>query len=529
MSFPRAIFKAAALWLLTVSCSDSPRFFDDAGAPDAGANERMPGWRLACAARAGGEEFWNVDPGREGARVASMAPSGSVYVAGQVAEAAVFGAGEPNETQFPNDVGWSDGFVARYAPDCTLDWVRRIGGTDEDSAFDVATLDDGSVMVVGIIRSETIVFGEGEANETTLAGSSYPTTGFVAKFRSDGGLLWAVQIPQADETNVWALTVHALPDGRIVVGGTLRGTAWPGEPFEVVSETSDSSSEWDGFLAWFDADGVVENAIRIGNDVQLFTHSITALADGAVVAALPYGYTELFGKGEPNETTLHCALQEDDTDCLSLAKYDENGALAWVRDLGVVKSFSWQVKESSDGSIILVGTFSRNPTDPELSVPGFSLGQDERGFLVAKLDPDDGALEWARLGKVGTSIWIHTHGAVPMPDGGLLALTAFDPTLEFEGSDEGQKVLVSEGQNDIALVRFSKDGEILWMYRMGNEGDDLAQAGAQVDDTSLWLTGSYRSNPFVATSGHDDEIPLPLVGSSDIFLMRFDATTPPSE
>ena len=67
------------------------------------------------------------------------------------------------------------------------------------------------------------------------------------------------------------------------------------------------------------------------------------------------------------------------------------------------------------------------------------------------------------------------------------------------------------------------------MYRMGNEGNDGALAGAQLDGTSIWLTGAYSSSPFIATSGHDDDFPLPLSGVQDIFLMRFDATAPPSE
>ena len=113
-----------------------------------------------------------------------------------------------------------------------------------------------------------------------------------------------------------------------------------------------------------------------------------------------------------------------------------------------------------------------------------------------------------------------------MPDGGLLAFTGFDPALEFEGDDEGQRILTTAGAGDIAMVRFSQEGEIQWMYRMGNEAYESAAALAQLDGESLWITGIYSSDPFVATSGHDDDVPLPLAGVSDIFLMRFDATEP---
>jgi hypothetical protein len=382
-------------WLSASSCTSAPRRFGDAGAPDSGPDEVMPEWRLACATRAGGEENAIDDAlGREGGRKVSVLDDGSIYLVGSAAEAAVFGEGEPNETQFGAVGFWSDGFLARYAPGCALDWVRQIGGNDEDHAFSVAALEDGSAVVVGIFRSEQIVFGE----------------------------------------------------------------------------------------------------------------------------------------GEPNETTLTCALQENDSDCAALAKYDTEGHLVWVRDLGVLKSLQWHVAASTDASILLAGHFYADPTDPDLSDAGIELGEDEAGVLVAKFSAEDGSLEWARLGTAGLHVYNGPQVAtISLPEGGILALISFGPELDFKGDDEGQQILESDGFEDIALVRLSAQGEILWMYRLGDEGEDEVFGGGQLEGESFWLTGGYLSDPFVATSGHDDDIPLPLSGSSDVFLMRFDATTPPTE
>ncbi|MCK9461086.1 MAG: hypothetical protein M0R80_15745, partial [Proteobacteria bacterium] len=307
--------------LLSISCTSSPRSFDDAGSPDAGDDDAIPGWRLAWAVRAGGDEHELSPAGkvRETGQSIAALSDGSSYLGGQVAEAAVFGPGESNEAHFPDEfVEWSDGFVARYYPDGSLEWVRRVGGNGEDHVFAVVALEDGSVLVAGWFRSDLIMLGEGEPNETILTTEYEHTTGFVAKFEPDGAIAWATQIPTTEETRMDTRNVDALPDGRILVGGSLRGTAWPGEPFEIVSETSDSPFEWDGYLAWFDANGTVEHAIRIGNDSYKTNHSIAMLPDGSVIAAMPYGYSELFGRGEPNETTLYCPLQQDANDCSSL-------------------------------------------------------------------------------------------------------------------------------------------------------------------------------------------------------------------
>ncbi|EFK95438.1 hypothetical protein LDC_2554 [sediment metagenome] len=64
----------------------------------------------------------------------------------------------------------------------------------------------------------------------------------------------------------------------------------------------------------------------------------------------------------------------------------------------------------------------------------------------------------------------------------------------------------------------------------GREGvHDVPIAGAQLDGNSIWFTGTYGSDTFVATSGHSDDLELPLDGYTDIFLMRFDKVGPPTE
>jgi hypothetical protein len=360
--------------------------------PDTEPDGELPGWKLLCATRAGGDELLIGSIGREGGWKVALLDDGSAYLVGGIAEAAVFGEGEPNETQFPSSVGWSDGYLARYAPDCSLDWVRRIGGGGEELSFDVAVLGDGSAAVVGYFRSDQIVFGE----------------------------------------------------------------------------------------------------------------------------------------GEPNETALTCALQGEMSDCAALARYGPDGSLVWARDLGVLRSQVWHASVAADSSILVAGHFYGGPTDPDLAATGFTLAEDEVGVLIAKFNPEDGSLEWARLGSAGFDVPNGAHvGTVPMPDGDVLAFITFDQALVFEGDDPGQQILESAGQEDMALVRLSAQGEILWMYRLGNEDVESIFGGAQLAGESIWITGAYTSDPLVATSGHGDDVPLPLAGDSDVFLMRFGPTVPP--
>jgi len=532
------VLSAAAAWI--IACTGVPLPRSDSDDTDHDSDEQpegMAGWELSWAVRAGGDEHGESYPPwpifRESGSAIAVLEDGSVYLSGEVAETAVFGDGEPNETVFPDNIGWSDGFLAKYEANGSLSWVRRIGGPEPgigDYAHDVIALDDGSAVVVGHFNAQEIILGQGEPNETVLsANNEYDAmNSFVARYAPNGDLIWAVKIPKSDETTVAAYSVAALPDGRILVAGTFRGTLWPGEDYEIYSLPDGSE---DGFLAWYEEDGSISHAVRIGNDYMWPIHSVAATEDGGAIAAMWYGIhvpDETFGAGEPNETVLHC---EDEISCASLARYDGEGRLLWVRDLGI---FCWagtlRLFVLETGDVAVVARFAHS-SDPDGDGEFFEIEDlDTAGAAIAVYRVEDGDLVWARMGKhrAHTSYGFFV-GGFAMPGGGLTAAFTFEQTLEFEGDDAGQRPLVSAGKQDIALMSFSATGEILWMHRMGGEGEDWPISGGHLDGSSLWLTGLYGSNPFVATSGHGDDIALPLDGYTDVFLMRFDATTIPTE
>jgi hypothetical protein len=513
------------------ACAPGPRDRGDSGAPDSGIDSgsddgptmtQIPGWSLAYAVRAGGDE---QDPDvymyRDVGCMVEPLDDGSVYLAGQVGEGAVFGEGTPNETTLPNwGIGWSDGFLARYRPDGGLDWVRRIGGDFEDHAHGVDAFADGSAVVAGCFDSFELVLGEGEPNETVLVTDN--RNAFAARYAPTGELDWAVTFPSTEGFISFARAVFALPDGRTLVAGMFIGTLWPGEPWEI---TSDSPGSFDGFLAWLDADGGVLDTRRIGGETEDYWGRQYVLSEvGALFAALPYYGDELFGEGEEHETTLHC--ESDPGECAtSLARYTTDGSLEWVRSVNVARAGIAAIGEEGVG---LVGY----ALDPEsfLADAAIWTGVYDTGYLVvAKYDAADGQLEWARFAE---TVWGEPAelAAVGMPDGGLVALLVFQQSLAFDGNDAGAQGVIADGWgHDMALVSFAPDGEIRWVHRLGGPGKERANGVAQQGGTSLWITGAYCSDPFVATSGNGDDVPLPLAGWSDVFLLRFDATTIPTE
>jgi hypothetical protein len=116
-------------------------------------------------------------------------PPGTPRVTGSFSGTATFGAGETKETRVQS-AGYDDIFAAKYDPNGSLVWARRAGSTSTDYAYGMAVDTAGNSFVTGTF-SGMAIFGPGEPNETTLAAASWDI--FVAKYTSDGILLWAKQ------------------------------------------------------------------------------------------------------------------------------------------------------------------------------------------------------------------------------------------------------------------------------------------------------------------------------------------------
>lgn len=98
-------------------------------------------------------------------------PDGNSLVTGFFDSLATFDADGSNETTLES-AGLQDIFVARYAPDGTLLWVRRAGGGSGDVGYGIAVDAPGNSLVTGDFEGAA-TFGAGELNETTLESAGW--------------------------------------------------------------------------------------------------------------------------------------------------------------------------------------------------------------------------------------------------------------------------------------------------------------------------------------------------------------------
>jgi hypothetical protein len=222
-------------------------------APGQAVNSNVPTtWKISS----GGGVVWERQaPGTaydSQAQAISVDSNGNVYVTGRFHGTNTFGSGETNETALTADNATADGFLASYDSAGNLNWAKQIHSDTGAWGYGMATDTDSNTYVTGVINGTT-TFGSGEPIETTLT-AYHAGDLFLAKFNSDGLLLWVKQGPGSFTARGMAVTVGTLSvyltgsfGSTITFGSggpnatTLYGSAGP---MFVAKYAGDGSFEW---------------------------------------------------------------------------------------------------------------------------------------------------------------------------------------------------------------------------------------------------------------------------------------------
>jgi hypothetical protein len=166
-------------------------------------------------------------------------------------------------------VGGSDSFVAKFDAAGVEQWLKRFGGTADDSPAAVTVASDGSIYVAGQAGS---AFG-GESH----AGGE--TDGYVRAYASDGTLSWTRRIGSTGEERAQA--VEMASDGGLLVASNEDGRALLRK-----YDTADGSSAatWEVDLGDL-GDGAIGALTVDGNDIYFAGSAGSGFAPSAPLTA----------------------------------------------------------------------------------------------------------------------------------------------------------------------------------------------------------------------------------------------------
>ncbi|MFO0808040.1 MAG: hypothetical protein U0746_05415 [Gemmataceae bacterium] len=370
--------------------------------------------------------------------------------------------------------GSTDAFVAKYAPNDTLVWVRRMGGDaagggTTDCGRKLAIDASGNAYVTGQFKES------GDFGPFTLT-SAANQDGFVMKLDASGGVAWAKSFGAGmNDTglgigvdaagNVYALGVRTDPAATTTVSPNNGHDIFKFSPAGTLVWTRSFATRW-----------------------QNSSGDMAVDAAGNVYAVGSFQGAIDFDPG--NGTQLFASGYWSDAFVLKLTSAGNYGWATTFYGLGSGSTGGYSHAQSvaldGAGNVIVSGYYGYsvdfNPGRGTTTLPSGG------GAFITKLS-NKGALVWAKALELVSSGSTMVYGLAVDSAGSIYATGSFSSTVDFDPGI-GTHSRTSSGASDVFVVKVNSAGTFQWAETIGGTSDDFGWGVAVSSTGVVHLTGS---------------------------------------
>lgn len=379
---------------------------------------------------------------------------------------------------------------AQYTYAQYWDWAKSAGGPQKVESYAIAADMHGNSYITGWFE-DSLKFGT-TTLVASIAGNSFASDIFIAKYDVHGNLVWA---KKAGGTNYdYGNGIAVDTSGNVYVTGLFIGTV----SFGSLSITS-ITNDYDVFVAKYDANGNALWVNKVGGGAWDVGNGITLDKQGNCLITGAYRNTGTFGS-----TTITSAGNYD----VFVAKYDSNGTFIWAKGVGGTGDDRAQaITTDATGNSYITGFFNGAFTMGTSNLTS-NGGSD---ILLAKFDAAGNPLWGKKFGgihdDVGNSIVLNPHGDIYTT--GYYTDTATFDTTHVNGY----------GNKDAYVSKSDYKGDIIWVKKYGGTQDDEGYGISRDTFNNIYSTGSFWG------TGNFDTITVMSTNQDDAYIAGIEAGT----
>ncbi len=349
-------------------------------------------------------------------------------------------------------------------------WAKKIGGSSLIQAGNISVTNNNDIIITGVFEG-TIDFDNGVGvNSLTSTGF---TDVFIAKFGSNGDLIWVKQIKGNDFTFTGALFITDADD--ILIGGSYGGTV----DFDPATNSDFSisvlGSAYDAYLLKLNSDGAFIYVKSLPSTYSSQIFSIATDNQNNIILGGSYSGLTDFDPDSINtfiiSSTLLNPFALPPLDFFIL-KLDNNGSFLWAKSNGSFNTDEiTSLVVNSTNEIIATGNFQGRvdfDDDPNDSTIAEALGQD---------------IFFLKLSSTGEFIWVKTlkgdgfsfsSGLQIDNMDNLYGLGNFPGIVDFD-LDTGVNNITANG-SDIFILKLDQLGNTINRNILSGNGSETASA-----------------------------------------------------
>lgn len=327
--------------------------------------------------------------GNDAGNAIAVDGDGNVYITGEFKGTADFSGTSLSQT----NANTEEIFVAKYNSSGTMQWAKRAGGVGRDWGYGIAVDQDGAVYVTGNFTNNVDFDG---TPYSSISGNN--ADGYIAKFNTNGSLLWVEQIGGSNPGGQNSLQssnaiAYNMENNTFSVLGWYYGKVTWGGLGGVVDSSSayPNSGLYSGFVATYDSSGAIQWVSSIDEEqVNSSGHSefndIAIDGDdniyivGSVAGKLTYA---------PGQTIEMVHTNSWNFDVFT-AKYNDSGVFQWVEKEGAEDTdVGNKIVVNNQNDILITGSYST-----ALTIGTYNLPLVTNGLLLVRYSSTGNVL-WA--------------------------------------------------------------------------------------------------------------------------------------
>lgn len=382
---------------------------------------------------------------------------GNVIVTGYFQGQAVFG------TTTLTCLGVYDVFVVKYNNLGNVLWAIRMGGTDNDYGYSVATDLAGNIYVAGHFQNQIVINGE------TINCYGWRDM-FVAKISSQGSILW-FRHGGGDFADGFKIAVNDA--GLVAVTGYFYSTM----QFSGSALTLTSFGETDIFIALYNTQGQLQ---WVNGGGGIFDDQGKGLNIDEAGNVLCTGF--FYG---PATFGTHILESPEYNSHFCLLKLDVNGNFLFAQSYGSSEggeSPFGGLDTDNEGNIYIGGIYYAET---------FQIGDDilvnsNYGYFdvfVIKFDATGNPIWGRSSGGQGLD---YCRGIDVDSTGNCYISGNFEDIATF-----GDTTLTVVGNTDVFVAKYNENGDVEWATQSGGTSTDISESVTVTNNGEVYATGYF--------------------------------------